>query len=315
MSRALITGAAGFVGQHLSRYLVRQGLEVHRLSRRPRPPRLRNWHVADLSDLATLKALLREVRPDYVFHLAALLRGASLAEMLAVNVIGSENLLTAIREVQPQARVLVAGSAAEYGLVQAEDLPITENCPLRPLSPYGLSKVGQSLLAAQHWRRYGMSIVRTRTFNLTGPGEPARQVMGAFARQIAEIEAGLRSPELQVGNLTPVRDFLDVRDAVRAYWWVVRNGQAGEVYNVCSGQGVQIKELLHTLLALVETKVEIKQMTIRFTPWDVPIHVGSPARLDSLAGFEPTFSLQESIYALLEECREKIGAEKAQTDR
>ena len=303
MSRVLITGAAGFVGQHLSHYLAQERLEVHGLGRRLRPKGWRySWDVADLSDLATLKAVVRKVRPDYVFHLAGLLRAASLAEMLAVNVVGSENLLTAIREVQPQARVLVAGSAAEYGLVQAEDLPITESCALRPLSPYGLSKVAQSLFAVQHWRRYGMSIVRTRTFNLTGPGEPATQVMGTFARQIAQIEAGNRSPELQVGNLATVRDFLDVRDAVRAYWEVARDGKAGEVYNVCSGQGVQIRELLHTLLALTEQKIEIKQMATRFTPWDVPIHVGSSARLDSLAGFEPTFSLEESLHALIKEC-------------
>lgn len=309
MSCVVITGAAGFVGLHLSSYLAQEGLEVHGLDRRRKPDGwIWPWHTADLLDLDSLQAVLRSLEPDYVFHLAALIRNALLDELLMVNVVGTENLLMAVLESQPQARVLVTGSAAEYGLVQAEDSPISEACSLRPLSPYGLSKAAQSLLAAQYWHRNGMAILRTRAFNIVGPGEPATQVASAIARQIAEIEAGHVSPEIQVGNLDTIRDFTDVRDVVRAYWSVICLGQPGEVYNVCSGCGTRIRDLLDYMLALTQQSVQVRQMTHRLTPWDVPVQIGSPDRLKRLAKFEPTFSLQESLSALLDGWRKQMAA-------
>jgi GDP-4-dehydro-6-deoxy-D-mannose reductase len=263
--------------------------------------------VADLLDRPAIKSVLQQVEPNYIFHLAALIRNATLAELLEVNVTGTENLLAAIREVQPEAQVLVAGSAAEYGLVREEDLPISESCPLRPLSPYGLSKVAQSLLAGQFWLRHRVAVRRVRTFNLTGPGEPQTQVASAMARQIVEIEAGLRAPQMEVGNLDTVRDFIDIRDAVRAYWRVICQGQPGDVYNVCAGEGVQIRALLHALLGQTSSQIAIIQAKTRFSPWDVPLQVGSSDKLSNLGKFERSFVLQESLSALMDEWRGSIS--------
>jgi GDP-4-dehydro-6-deoxy-D-mannose reductase len=268
------------------------------------------WHTASLSDGDALKAILSKAKPDYIFHLAALLRNATLAEFLATNVVGTANLFQAILEEQPGARVLVAGSSAEYGVVSAQDLPISERCPLRPLSPYGLSKVSQDLLASQFWYGHGLSVVRVRTFNLTGPGEPPSQVASGLAMQIAMIEAGRQKPEIEVGNLDTVRDFIDVRDAVQAYWNLMTEGQPGEVYNVCSGQGVQIKAVLDTLLMLASKPVEVKVAQRRFTAWDVPIQIGNPERWMQLGCSKPQFSLTDSLKDLLDEWRTSLKMEQ-----
>ncbi len=296
--RALITGAAGFVGRHLAHHLRDQGLEVHGLDRpdAPVPADLHiDWHPCDVTNAAQVAAVVGQVQPDYVFHLAALIKSESLADLLAVNVLGTQNVLDALVSAQPEARVLVAGSSAEYGLVRPDELPVTEDHPLRPLSPYGVSKVAQSLLTAQYAYRHNLAVVRTRTFNLTGPGEPDTLVCSAFARQIAEIERGLRPPVLKVGNLESARDFVDVRDAVRAYWWVAQHGESGEVYNVCSGVATSIRNVLETLLSLASVKVEVQEEAQRRTPWDVPMQIGCFTRLQIRTGWKPGVPLKESL--------------------
>jgi GDP-4-dehydro-6-deoxy-D-mannose reductase len=201
--------------------------------------------------------------------------------------------------------VLISGSAAEYGYVQETDLPVSENYTLHPLSPYGLSKATQGLLAAQYWYRDQLDIVRTRTFNLTGPGEPDSLVASAFAHQIAAIESGKQAPVINVGSIHTIRDFLDVRDAVRAYWLVARNGESGHLYNVCSGEGTQINHILQTLLSLSSHGIDIVQEPARFTPWDVPVNIGDPQKIRQATGFTPKYSLLESLSTLLDEARKK----------
>lgn len=304
--RALITGAAGFVGRHLANHLRDQGLEVHGLDRPGVPPSSDLyvvWHPCDITHAAQVAAVVGQVRPDYVFHLAALIKSESLGDLLAVNVLGTQNVLNALVSAQPEARVLVAGSSAEYGLVRPDELPVREDHPLRPLSPYGVSKVAQSLLAAQYVYRHNLALVRTRTFNLTGPGEPDTLVCSAFARQIAEIERGLRPPVLKVGNLESARDFLDVRDAVRAYRLVAQHGESGEVYNVCSGVAISIRNVLETLLSLTPVKVEVQEDTQRRTTWDIPVQVGKYERLSIVTGWKPVVTLERSLVDLLDRWR------------
>lgn len=306
MTRVLVTGANGFVGGHLSAYVDNLGLEVHGLGRRPAPGGWKGlWHEVSLLDHAALASVVAAIKPDYVFHFAALLKSSTLQDLLHVNVAGTDNLLAAIYNNFRSARILVAGSAAEYGLVPANELPISETCPLRPLGPYGLSKAAQGLLAWQYYQRYGLEVVRTRTFNLTGPGEPETQVVSSVARQIARIEARGGSRELLVGNLDAVRDFIDVRDAARAYWLVALKGKPGEVYNVCSGHGVRIGMILNRLLGMTSSQVSVRQVAERFTPGDVPVQVGNVARLQVLSDFRCTFSLDDSLSQLLDEARDR----------
>jgi GDP-4-dehydro-6-deoxy-D-mannose reductase len=238
--RVLITGFTGFVGSHLADYLVARGdVEVfgmHRWrSRRDNVEHLgsRVRRVeCDLHDAAGIRRVLREVRPDRIFHLAAqsyvptswLIPG----ETLSGNVLGQVNLFEAIRDLDLPARVHIAGSSEEYGLVLPDEVPIREESPLRPLSPYAVSKVTQDLLAYQYWKSYGMFIIRSRAFNHEGPRRGDVFVTSNFARQIAEIEAGLRDPVILVGDLEAIRDFTDVRDMVRAYWLALEQGAPGK---------------------------------------------------------------------------------------
>jgi GDP-4-dehydro-6-deoxy-D-mannose reductase len=310
MRRALITGASGFVGRHLSACLAERGIEVHctdRILHQEFGPN-ETWHDAEIADAGRIKALVREVRPDCVFHLAALTRAGVLSELLAVNVIGTDVLLQALAEADLDPIVMIAGSSAEYGGVSSPDLPIREEAPLRPLSPYGLSKAAQGMLAFQCAVRLGLRIVRTRTFNLTGPGEPDTLVCSAFAKQIAEIEAGLREPFVETGNLKTVRDFVDVRDAVAAYTLLADKGDAGEAYNVCSGKGTVIGEILSMLAGLSKIRVRILEREDRRTPWDVPEQTGDFTKLRNAAGWLPAIPLEQSLAAVLEYWRTKIRA-------
>lgn len=305
--RVLITGAAGFVGRHLTNHLRDQGLAVHGLDRPGIPVSADlhiDWHPCDITNAARVAAVIGQVQPDYVLHLAALLKSESLADLLAVNVLGTQNVLDALVAAQPEARVLVTGSSAEYGLVRSDELPVREENPLRPLSPYGVSKVAQSLLTLKYVYRHDLTVIRTRTFNLTGPGEPDTLVCSAFARQIAEIERGLRPPVLKVGNLESARDFVDVRDAVRAYWLVTQRGEPGEVYNVCSGVATPVRSVLAALLSLTSVKVEVQEEAGRCTAWDVPVQVGDHRPLSAMTGWEPGILLQRSLIDVLEVWRE-----------
>lgn len=304
--RSLVTGASGFVGRHLTDCLAAAGHVVHGFGR-SRPPSWDGaWHAGDIRDAARVRAVVAEATPDLVFHLAALTHG-DLADLLAVNVGGCHNLLAALRAERPEARVLVTGSAAEYGLATEDELPLEEHQPLRPLSPYGVSKAAQSLLAAQVALREELAVVRTRSFNLTGPGEPETLVCAAFARQLAEVQLGLRAPLVRVGNLSSRRDFLDVRDAVRAYVLVAERGDAGEVYNVSSGAAVAISDVLELLRELADVEARVEAEPARRVPWDVPVHRGDSTRLRQDLGWEPAIDLRDSLADLLDDWRVRLA--------
>lgn len=307
-NRALITGVNGFSGRHLARHLVHQGYAVAGLDLTPANDIASlTMHVADVRDSAMLLKIMRSVRPTHIYHLAAIVSpGAEFQALLDVNVRGTERLLEAVRLAELDPLVLVTSSSAVYGLVGPGDLPVREPQPFRPASAYAVSKISQEMLAHTYFARYHMRVIRTRTFNLMGPGEPPTLVCSAFARQIAEAEAGYTEPVLRVGNLTPQRDFVDVRDAVRAYQLAVEQGQPGEVYNVCSGQALSIKACLGQLLGLAEKAITVEQDPARMRPSDLPISVGDYGLLQQQTGWQPAIPLKQSLTDLLGEWRRRM---------
>ena len=220
-------------------------------------------------------------------------------------------LLEAVRSGAAAPRILAIGSADEYGLVSPHEAPLREDAPLRPASPYAVSKVAQGYLALQYALSPGLHVVRTRTFHHTGPRRGEQFAESSFARQLAEIEAGQRPPRLEVGNLEVVRDFTDVRDVVRAYWMLLDRGVPGEVYNVCSGRGVRLAELLERLIALSERRVEVHVDVSRLRPVDAPILIGDPGRLRAATGWEPGIPLERTLADLLDYWRERVGLNAA----
>jgi GDP-4-dehydro-6-deoxy-D-mannose reductase len=316
--RVLITGVTGFVGSHLADTLVaRPALEVygaHRWrSRMENVEHLRGrlrFVECDLRDPGAVRRLLGTVRPDRIFHQAAQSyvpsSWMSPSETINGNVTCQLNLLEAVRESGLPARIHVAGSSEEYGLVHQHELPIREENPLRPLSPYAVSKVAQDYLAYQYWKSHRVHTVRTRGFNHTGPRRGDVFVTSNFARQIAEIEKGLREPVVRVGNLEAIRDFTDVRDMVQAYWLALEQGEPGEVYNICSGRGYSVRQVLDILLGLASVRVEVREDPERLRPSDVAVLLGDCTRFQRITGWKPTISFEVTLKDLLEHWRQRV---------
>jgi GDP-4-dehydro-6-deoxy-D-mannose reductase len=265
-------------------------------------------HKGDIVDSTRLRAILEDTQPDIVFHLAALTTpNLEYQELHRVNALGTLTLLNAVQATCPDASILITSSSAVYGWVAQESLPICEAHPFLPTNPYAVSKIAQEMIAHQQFTQHGLRLVRTRAFNLIGPGESARFVTSAFARQIAEIEANQREPVIRVGNLDTVRDFLDVRDAVVAYRLLAQHGKPGEVYNVCSGRGVRIRQLLDTLLQLSAVQdIAVQIDPSRLQPTDVPIQIGDASRLHSLGGWAPAIPLRQTLQDVLSYWRSRI---------
>ncbi len=311
--RVLITGISGFVGSVLANHLLSSGsgssLELHGTIHRAdsRIQELRDQlhlHKGDLRNPSWIDQVVADVKPDFVFHLAAWSDvRASWDQPWAVyelNIGCQLNLLEALRRHTPDARVLVVASSEVYGLIEPEDLPLDESTPLRPNSPYGISKVAQDLMAQQYWYNYGLSTVRVRSFNHIGPGQSDSFVASAFARQIAEIEAGMQQPVLKVGNLEAERDYTDVRDMVSAYWLALQHGEPGEVYNIGSGSSIPVRELLNVLLKLSTIEISVEQDPARLRPSDVSRFVCDPRKFSKKTGWAPSISTRDSLKAVLD---------------
>lgn len=309
--RALITGIDGFVGPYLARELRAQAdWAVVGLGRHP----VAADHavvVADLLDRERVAAIVGEIAPTHLFHLAAQSHvptshsdgGATLHNNIAAQV----NLLDACRALAAPPRILVVGSGEEYGLVHPDEVPIDEDQPLRPTSPYAVSKVAQDLLGWQYFHAYGLPIVRVRPFNHLGPGQGDRFALAAFARQVAEAEAGLRPPVVRVGNLDARRDFLDVRDVVRAYRLAATRGVPGEVYNIASGVPIRIGDALDQLLALAGRPIVVEFDPARLRPSDLPVIAADTARLRAATGWEPAIPFAQSLRETLDWWRARVG--------
>jgi GDP-4-dehydro-6-deoxy-D-mannose reductase len=312
MPRVLITGVTGFAGSHLADYLLTRGdCEVFGIQRwRSRTENIEHLRgrislvECDLRDAFSTRDALGQIRPDFVFHLAAQsfvpTSWSAPTESLVTNIVGQLNLFEAVRKLGLRCRIQIACSSEEYGLVQPDELPIRETNPLRPLSPYAVSKVAQDMLAYQYWMSWRLECVRTRGFNHEGPRRGPVFVASDFAKQISDIERGLKPPLVSVGNLEATRDFTDVRDMVRAYWLALEKCEPGEVYNLCSGRGWVIREVLDMLLGMTKAKIEVRQDPARLRPSDVPILVGDPSRFRKATGWEPTIPFEQTLRDMLD---------------
>jgi len=306
-----VTGSAGFVGPHLAAVLAQAGHEVWTTDRSPAPaPR---HHCTDLLDAAAVRDVVAAAAPDWIFHLAGLSSVAwSFAhpqEVLHTNLVGACNLLEAMRAAAPRARVLLVGSAEEYGNVAADRQPITEDTPLRPASPYAVSKVAQGYLALQYSASHGLDVVLARSFNHSGPGQSDRFVLPGFARQIAAAERGLQEPVLRVGNLDVWRDVLDVRDVVRAYVRIVEAGERGGAYNVCRGEAFRIGDLLEALVRQARVPLRTEVDPERWRPSDLPLLRGDRARVQARTGWEPMIAIDTLLADILDDWRRRVGDE------
>lgn len=314
MAKALITGINGFVGSHLAPYLLKSGIEVHGTTKPgTETPSTENmtFHAADIMDFKRMQEIIEEISPDYVFHLAALTSpGESFknpAETVSNNIVGQINILEAVRDAKlAETKILVVSSAEVYGKVDEKDLPIDEETPYNPMSPYSVSKVAQDLLGLQYFNSYKMHTIRVRPFNHIGPRQAPFFVVPAFAKQIAEIEKGIKEPVLMVGNLEAKRDFTDVRDVVKAYLLLMDKGQYGDVYNIGSGKSHRIGDILDTLLSFSKVKITVKQDPALMRPSDVPDHVCNPSKIENLTGWKREIDLNTSLKDVLDYWREIV---------
>lgn len=317
VKKALITGIAGFVGSHLAELLLERGFEVYGMCR----PRTKRDHIesiinklhledADLLDTHSLYTMVSRIKPDYIFHLAAQsfvpTSWVSPAVTLEVNIVGSANLFEAVRQAGIDSVIQIACSSEEYGLVHEDELPIKETNPLRPLSPYAVSKVAMDYLGYQYHQSYQVRIVRTRGFNHTGPRRGETFAESNFARQIAMIEKGKQESVINVGNLEAKRDYTDVRDMVRAYVLAAQKCDPGDVYNVAVGSAIRIGDMLKLLLSFSKVKVKIQEDSSRMRPSDVPVLVGDNTKFVGKTGWKPEIRFEKTMEDLLNYWRERV---------
>jgi GDP-4-dehydro-6-deoxy-D-mannose reductase len=317
--RALITGINGFVGGHLAEHLLTAtGWQLSGTGREPelRLPSLRGRVDAlpvDLMEADAVQRMIAQVRPDVVFHLAAQAHPPTSFRdpqgTLTTNIVMQLNVFEAIRHEQLNPIVLVVGTGEEYGTVQPHEIPVNEDVPLRPVSPYAVSKVAQDMLAYQYHVAHHLKTIRVRPFNHTGPRQEDRYVATEFAQQIARIEAGLQQPIVHVGNLDAQRDFTDVRDIVRAYQLAVEHGEPGAVYNIGSSRPVAIATILDILVQLSQVPIVVQQDADRMRPADVPVIACDATRFRQCTGWEPRISLEQTLSDILDDFRGRVAQE------
>lgn len=322
IDKVLITGITGFVGSHLADYIIENfpKVKVSGLARWRSPTdNVRHildkvtLHYGDLLDPFSLKSILTEQKPDVIFHLAAqsyvTFSFSSPVATLNANVIGTCNLLESVKELKFAAdydpKVHICSSSEVYGQVKEEEVPIKEDVPFRPASPYAVSKVGEDMLAHQYWLSWQIKTIRTRMFTHTGPRRGDVFVVSNFAKQIAAIEAGLAQPVVKVGNLESIRTFTDVRDAVRAYWLLVTKCTPGEVYNIGGVETMTVGEMLDKLLGLSSVKnIKIEVDSDRLRPSDVTLQIPSTEKFYKETGWKPEIKFEQTMEDTLNYWRE-----------
>jgi GDP-4-dehydro-6-deoxy-D-mannose reductase len=304
MPKALITGASGFVGPYLARQLKTLGYEVWGSSLSQGQSEDFQSVTLDIQDAETVKEVITRIVPDEIYHLASLSRPALgvVRDYYDVNLYGTLNVLEAAKAVN--AKTLVVSTAYVYG---RHDTMISEMTPLEPVNHYGASKAAADL-ASIAYALEGFHVVRVRPFNHSGPKQSPDFVLPSLVGQVAKIEAGLSDPVLNVGNLDSVRDFCDVRDIVKAYPLLLQKGHAGSVYNLASGKGVSIRELVTEVTYLSSKAIRVEQQASRSRPQDIPYLVGDARLSRELIGWETTYSLAQTLEDMLEAERERLHA-------
>lgn len=316
-SKALITGITGFAGSHLAELLLKLGYQVYGISR-ARSKTDNIDHIrgkliledADLLDSHSLYSVIAKIKPNYIFHLAAQSfvqsSWASPSNTMEINTVGSVNLFESVRSVGINPVIQIACSSEEYGLVYPNETPVKETNPLRPLSPYAVSKVAMDYLGYQYFQSYQMQIIRTRGFNHTGPRRGEVFVTSNFAKQVALIEKGKKEPVIQVGDLSTKRDWTDVRDMVKGYLASVLKCVPGEVYNICSEKAVKVEDMLSLLISFAKVKVKIVQDEARMRPSDVPILLGDCTKFRKATGWKREIEFEKTMQDLLNYWRERV---------
>lgn len=312
MKKGLVIGAAGFVGNYLINEMHENNMEIYatKLSHE----KLENPHAKvydlDIMDKEAVVALLFEVRPDYIFHLAAQssvgLAWKNPGLTVDVNIKGSLNVMDAVRELFYKPRLLMIGSGEEYGHIRPGETPITEDNLLRPGNIYAATKACQNMIGSIYSKAYDMELILVRAFNHIGPGQAPMFVVSDFCKQVAEIEKGLREPVMRVGNLAARRDFTDVRDVVRAYVKLVQSGQPGVTYNVGSGNAHAIRDILDLIISRSTAQIKIEIDPNKLRPVDVPIIEADISKLNALTGWEPQIPLEQTIQETLDYWRARV---------
>ena len=314
MKSILVTGISGFVGGHFTRYLLKEnpGCEIHGVSRSvpawdffPDSRALQGditFHQCDLLDAEKLAGILHETNPEYILHLASF---SSVAESWTSprhaflnNTAAFLNIADTVRKQGLSTRILSVGSSEEYGIVASGDLPLVETRNPDPRNPYAVARVAEEHLARVFVQGYRQDICCTRSFNHIGPGQRDQYVVSSVAKQFAEIAAGKKKPVVQIGDGSIVRDFIDVEDVVRAYYAILERGTAGEVYNVCTGTGHSIRDIVDRLSAITGIQVSVSEDRTRIRPVDNPALVGSYEKLRKATGWAPEKSLDESLQTM-----------------
>lgn len=311
--RVLVTGISGFVGSYLAEYIFDNHPDVEVFGfKRWRSPMENIKHIehklnlidGDLRDLTSVFTLIKEIKPDLIFHLASQsyvpVSYSTPNDTITTNVIGTVNLLEAVRLSGLDPMIHLCSSPEVYGEPNKEDIPITESCPFRPVSPYAVSKVSEDMLGYMYYKAYNLKIVRSRAFTHTGPRQSSVFVTSSFAKQIASIfKKGTQEPVIKVGNLDSIRTFCDVRDTVKAYWLLLQYGEPGEVYNICGNETMTIREMLDKLLFVsgmrtIKPKIEVDASLLR--PKDVTLQIANDTKFRKITGWEPEINFGQTLW-------------------
>ena len=273
-------------------------MDIHTLG--TNPPLIGTYHDINYAERLKIKGLLCEVNPDAIFHLAGVSAVPKIPLYYEINVVFAANIIEAVKEWgNRDCPILLTGTSAEYGIIGKDDLPIKETVSPRPYDHYGISKLAQTLMGIREALN-GLPLIMVRPFNIIGPGMPQHLVIQNFIQQLVRIQQKAISPILEVGNLSSVRDFVNVNDVVNAMWQLIQKPEAiGEVVNICTGVGASIEEVLRILLELSQMKVEVKVDPERIRPIDIPIHYGSYEKLNNLTGYVPSVDIKSTLMQIL----------------
>lgn len=301
--RALITGSSGFVGSHLRGDLLAKNWQVAGFDILPKN-NLGYFYQGELSDKKAITHALQEFKPDIIFHLAGLIKSDEPQDLYMANVQTTVTLLDSVLESKLQPQIILASSSAVYGLTSGKK-KITEKSQIRPVTHYAVSKAAQELAALRYFDAGLLPVKIIRMFNLLGPGQSPALACSAFAKQIALAEMN-KLHEIVTGNLDALRDFVDVRDAAQAFEMIAENGEAGEIYNVCSGKAVSLKQCLDEMMSQSQKQLSARVDAEKIQANDIPIQVGSYQKIKKACGWRPQISLKESLTDLLNDWRERV---------
>ncbi len=304
--KVLVTGCIGFVAGHLKRFFEERGAEIYGIDRRGMPGGggKSNFRQVDLMDREAVRQVLADVQPNAIVHLAAVSSVGQSWQQPVESFMNNTNiflsLAESVRELNLKARILSVGSSEEYGNFASSEMPLKETHELRPISPYSVARVAQEMLSRLYAESYGLDIVMTRSFNHIGPGQRAQFVIPSFLRQLMDVKTNGGEGVLTVGNVDVVRDFTDVRDVVDAYWKILLQGKRGRVYNVCSGRGRSLREIIDDMAHLLDVKVALKVDSALVRPADNAVIIGDNSRLKDELGWRPQHAFEQTVRDMMQ---------------